>query len=411
VNQGRISGCLYLENSLATGAFTSERVKLLKLLLSQMAMALDNARLYSGLEASEARFRSLVENANEGIVVAQNEAVKYCNPRVLEMTGYTPEELRTRDFVEFIHPEDREIVLDEYRARLSGEQPASNYSVRIITKYGQEKYVFISSASIAWDGQPAALALLTDITELKRSEEQMSQLRSELVHTSRTHAMGEMTAALAHELNHPLGSILNNANAARRFLEQDNPDLDEIRDIINDIISEDRRASEVMKKVRNMVKKSDVGLAPVKINSVIEDVLKLTHSEFIIEDVSLSKQLAKNLPRVSGECIQLQQVFINLIMNAMDAMRESQTKELHLSTARHDADNVVVCIKDTGCGLSDKGQANLFEPFFTTKEEGMGMGLSVTKTIVKAHGGAIWAENNEGVGASFFFTLPRSEER
>jgi PAS domain S-box-containing protein len=406
INQEKVSGILYLENNLAIGAFTSERVELLQLLSSQMAMALDNARLYSDLEASEARFRSLVENANETIVVAQDETVKYGNPQVSKLTGYTPEELGSRDFVELIHPEDREIVLGEYKTRLSGERPASSYSIRVITKDGQEKHVLVSSALIDWEGKPATLTMLTDITDRKRAEEQMNQLRSELIHTARTSTMGEMTAALAHELNHPLGSILNNAYAARRFLEQDDPDLDEIRDIINDIISEDRRANEVMQKVRNLMKKTEVGLAPVKINSIIEEVLKLTHSELIIENVSLSKQLEKDLPQVTGERIQLQQVFINLIMNAVDAMKESKTKELHVSTARHDADNVVVCIRDTGAGFTDEEQGKLFKPFFTTKEEGMGMGLSVTKTIIKSHGGEIWAENNEEAGASFLITLP-----
>jgi C4-dicarboxylate-specific signal transduction histidine kinase len=250
-----------------------------------------------------------------------------------------------------------------------------------------------------------------DITERKQAEEQMNQLRSELVHAARTGTMGEMTAALAHELNHPLGSILNNANAARRFLRQDSPDLDEIRDIINDIISEDRRAYGVMQKVRNLMKKTELGLAPVRINEIIEEVLTLTRSECLIENVDLSTEQKEHLPEVAGERIQLQQVFINLIMNAVDAMKESKTRELRISTALHGADNVVVCIRDTGCGLSDKAKDNLFKPFFTTKKEGMGMGLSVTRTIVESHGGDIWAENNEGAGASFFVTLPHSKER
>ena len=158
------------------------------------------------------------------------------------------------------------------------------------------------------------------------------------------------------------------------------------------------------------MKKTEGGSTPVKINSVIGEVLELMRSEFIIENVLLSEQLGEELLDVAGERIQLQQVFINLIMNAIDAMKESKTKELHVSTARHDADNVVVCIRDTGAGIGDEESESLFKPFFTTKEEGMGMGLSVTKTIIMSHGGEIWAENNEGVGASFFVTLPHCKE-
>ncbi|MHC4557649.1 MAG: PAS domain S-box protein [Planctomycetota bacterium] len=251
----------------------------------------------------------------------------------------------------------------------------------------------------------------SDITKRRQSEQQMSQMRSELLHASRTGTMGELTAALAHELNHPLGSILNNANAARRFLEQDNPNLDEIRNIINDIISEDRRANEVMQKVRNLMKKTEVGFAPVNINTIIEEVIKLTHSEFVIENVRLSDKLAKDLPLVAGERIQLQQVFINLIMNAIDAMKESKMKKLHLSTARHDAENIIISVKDSGTGIDESKKDSLFKPFFTTKKEGMGMGLSVTRTIIKSHGGDIWAENNQGAGACFFIMLPSYKEK
>jgi two-component system sensor kinase FixL len=327
------------------------------------------------------------------------------------LTGYSQEEMRSLSFGMFIHPEDLQPVLREYRARLSGERPTNRYAVRIIRKDGEERHVFVNSALIDWDSRPATLAMLTDITELKRSEEQMNQLRSELVHTARTSVMGEMTAALAHELNHPLGSILNNANAARRYLAQDNPDLDEIRDIISDIISEDRRANEVMQRVRGLMKKTDVGLAPVKINDIIEEVIKLTHSELVIDNVSLSKQLAKGLAPVAGERIQLQQVFINLIINAIDAMRTSQTKALHISTVQQDADTVRICVRDSGAGFTDEQKGSLFKPFFTTKKEGLGMGLSVTRTIIKSHGGDICAENNQDIGASFFITLPVHKER
>jgi len=245
-----------------------------------------------------------------------------------------------------------------------------------------------------------------DITERTQAEEDMNQLRNELLHATRTGTMVELTAALAHEINHPLGSILNNANAAKRFLDSKKPDLDEIREIIADIISEDRRASDVIQKLRSLMKKTEAEFIPLDINHIIEEVLVLTHSELVIKNISLSKKLKKNLPNISGERVQLQQVFLNLIMNANDAMKKSRTKNLHISTATDDAKNIIVCVRDSGTGLDESNKDKLFEPFYTTKKEGMGMGLSVNKTIITAHNGDIWAENNKEGGASFYIKLP-----
>jgi C4-dicarboxylate-specific signal transduction histidine kinase len=248
-----------------------------------------------------------------------------------------------------------------------------------------------------------------DITERRKSEEDMRLLRSELLHTTRVLTMGEFTGALAHELNHPLGSILNNANAAKRVLEQKEPDLNEIRDIIADIISEDKRASNVIQRLRDLMKKTEIELSSLAMNDVIEDVIGLIHSDLVIKNISLSKQLTKKLPEVSGDRVQLQQVFLNLIINATDAMKNSKEKRLHISTAKNGGEGIIVCVKDSGSGFDQKEKDNVFEPFFTTKKEGMGMGLPIAQTIIKALHGEIWVENNEEGGASLFVTLPASE--
>jgi two-component system sensor kinase FixL len=240
----------------------------------------------------------------------------------------------------------------------------------------------------------------------------MNFLRSELLHTTRTGTMAELTGALAHELNHPLGSILNNANAAKRFLRNESPDLDEIREIIDDIISEDKRARDVMQKLRALMKKSEVVFNQININNIIEEVIILTHSELIIENITLSKQLGKRLPPILGDRIQLQQVFLNLIINAKDAMKECIEKKLHISTTVDDPDNILVCVRDSGTGIEADKAEKLFKPFFTTKQEGMGMGLSVNKTIIESHDGKIWSENNEDrKGASFFIKFPIYKEK
>jgi signal transduction histidine kinase len=244
-----------------------------------------------------------------------------------------------------------------------------------------------------------------DITEKKDIENQMNELRSELIHSTRAGTMVELTAALAHELNHPLGSILNNANAARRILGTEYPDMNEIKEIIDDIVSEDRRASDVMQRLRALMKKTEVEFGPVHINNILKEVIEFMRSELIINNISLSQQLEKGLPMVNGDRTQIQQVFLNLIINACDAMKESKAKDLLISSKIHNKDTVIVQVKDKGCSIGEKEKAKLFKPFFTTKKEGMGMGLSVCRTIIRTHGGDIWAENNEDGGASFFVTL------
>jgi PAS domain S-box-containing protein len=249
-----------------------------------------------------------------------------------------------------------------------------------------------------------------DITERRKSEEDLRQLQSELLHATRVLTMGEFTGALAHELNHPLGSILNNANAAKRVLEHEEPNLDEIREIIADIISEDKRASDVIQRLRDLMRKTEAKFSPLALNDVIDEVLGLVHSDLVIKNISFSTQLAKRLPEVNGDRVQLQQVFLNLIINATDAMKETEEKTLHISTAKHDGGGIIICVRDSGIGFDGEERDDLFQPFFTTKKEGLGMGLPIARTIIKALNGRIWLENNEAGGASLFVTLPGSEK-
>jgi len=304
-------------------------------------------------------------------------------------------------FMRSIHPEDKTFVEESWMEAFKNEPHVIEYRIiaanRVKWVSEQIEVKFKKEGELLF-----AVGIIQDITERKESEEELREIKSELLHSTRNRTVVELTAALAHELNHPLGSILNNANAARRYLSKKKPDFDEIRAIIDDIISEDRRASDVMQRVRALMKHSQIELFPIKINIVIEDVLKLTQSDLIIKNVLVSKQLGNNLPTFEGDYVQLQQVFLNLIINAADAMHGSKMKKIQISTAKQDSKNIIVCVRDSGTGFDEKDKDKLFDPFFTTKKDGMGMGLSVVKTIVKAHGGDIWVENNEKRGASFF---------
>jgi PAS domain S-box-containing protein len=304
-------------------------------------------------------------------------------------------------FIKSIHPEEKTFVEESWMKAFKNVPQVIEYRIiaadRVKWVREQIEVKFKKEGELLF-----AVGIIQDITERKEAEKELRELKSELLQSTRNRTVVELTAALAHELNHPLGSILNNANAARRYLSKKKPDFDEIRDIIDDIISEDRRATDVMQKVRALMKHSQIELFPIKINIIIEDVLKLTHSDLIIKNVLVSKQFEKNPPIFKGDRVQLQQVFLNLIINATDAMNESKVKKIHISTAKQDSRGIIVCVRDSGTGFDEKEKEKLFEPFFTTKKEGLGMGLSVVKTIVKSHGGDIWVENNKKRGASFF---------
>ena len=322
--------------------------------------------------------------------------------------GYKPEESVGQSTEKYYaNPEDYDRVGSLQQDAIRRGEDVISTEVMARRKDGKVIPVELTATFYKEEGKLINItAMVRDITERKQAEKKMDILKSELLHATRVDTMVELTAALAHEINHPLGSILNNANAAKRFLEHKEPDLDEIREIIGDIISEDKRAGDVIAKLRSLMKKTDIEYTQLDINTVIEGVLKLTNSEIVFNQISLSKRFEENLPKLNGDSIQLQQVFLNLIMNAMDAMRDSQVKHLTISTSQHDAQFILVCVMDSGAGFDENEKDHLFKPFFTTKKEGMGMGLSVIKTIVNAHCGDIWPENNQDGGASFFVKLP-----
>ncbi|MDH4230450.1 MAG: ATP-binding protein, partial [Nitrospirota bacterium] len=256
-------------------------------------------------------------------------------------------------------------------------------------------------------GRPVfATGIIQDISDRKEKEEQSRLLEEELRHVSRVSALGEMTAAIAHEVNQPLAAIMSNAQAAQRILGNEHPDMSELREILADIISDDRRAKEVIQRLRAMLKKSEFEYVPVNVNEIIREVVPLVRSDLLIRGVWLSLELDENMPPVYGDRVQLQQVLLNLVLNACDAMNSAEHKIVTISTSRRDSGEVIVRVSDNGPGIRGEHFSELFHPFFTTKEEGLGMGLAINRAIVSAHGGRIWAENNLRGGASFFFAVP-----
>jgi two-component system sensor kinase FixL len=253
----------------------------------------------------------------------------------------------------------------------------------------------------------------TEVTERKRAEVQAQRNRQELAHFARVSTMGELTASLAHELRQPLTGIMTNAQAARKLLGRVPPDLGELRDSLEDIISDNRRAADVIQRLRDMLRKGELRQARLDLNELIGEVTRLLSSDAIIRSITVKLDLAPSPVVVSGDRVQLEQVILNLFMNAMDAMAEvpDGQRTIVVRTDKSAAKPAHVAIEDGGTGLREGTQERLFEPFYTTKVAGMGMGLSIARSIIEAHGGTIWATNNGTRGATFHFTLPSADGR
>jgi len=242
----------------------------------------------------------------------------------------------------------------------------------------------------------------------KQGELETQRLRQELTHIGRVSAMGELTASLAHELNQPLTAILSNAQAAQRLLAADVIDLEEVREILSDIVEDDKRAAAVIHRVRILLRKGALEFMPLDVNDIVGEVAWLVKSDALIRNVSMSLELAPGLPSVLGDRVQLQQVVLNLVLNGLDALRPpwAGARSLVIRTARDGAAAVTVAIEDSGAGIDAKDTERIFQPLYTTKAEGLGMGLAIARTIVDAHDGRLVAANNGHGGATVHFTLP-----
>jgi PAS domain S-box-containing protein len=252
--------------------------------------------------------------------------------------------------------------------------------------------------------------IFVNALERKRAEAQVARARAELLHVERLSSLSELTASLAHELNQPLAAILSNAQAALRFLKSDKPDLNEFQEIMQDIVSDDQRAGNVIRSVRSMIKREEGEKRTILLNDILNDVIQIFRSEAIFRNVGIETELDEFLPPVLGDKVQLQQVLINIVMNGAEAMSgiPPGQRKLILRTQRKDH-SLCVSVRDFGPGIDKGNLERVFEPFFTTKGTGLGMGLAVCSSIMKNHGGRIWAENNLDGGATFFIELPIGE--
>jgi PAS domain S-box-containing protein len=413
LNQGQLKGALYLENSLTPRAFAPARIAVLKLIAAQAAISLENTRLYRGLAEREAKIRRLVDANIIGIVVGDLEGrILEANDAFLGIVGYNREDLVAgrMHWTDLTPPEWLEIDLRQWAPEImrTGSLPA--YEKEYFRKDGSRVPVLVGAVFLEDSGKEC-VAFVLDLTERKQGEEALRELQSELAHVNRLSVMGELTASLAHEITQPIASARNNASAALNFLGQRPPDLSEVREALGCVVRDADRAGDIIDRIRDHIKKAPPRKHRFDVNEAIIEVIELARTAIIKNGVSVQTSLAEGLLPVQGDRVQVQQVALNLILNAVEAMSsvEAGTRELWISTEQGHAKGVLVSVRDSGSGIDPECLERVFEAFYTTKSDGVGMGLSICRSIIDTHGGRLWAGANDSRGAVFQFTLPDAE--
>ena len=375
----------------------------------------ERKRVEEALRGSEKKYRTLTDNLSVGVFRStpgpKGNYIEV-NSAYMRMFGFDNKEtlLSLYAYDLYQNPEDR----DSFSNKMLKDGGVKNEEIMFKRRDGTPFSGSVTAVAVKnSDGNVSHYdGILEDVTELRQAKKEARKRREEIAHLARVATMGELSASLAHELNQPLTAILSNAQAALRFMAGDRADLDEIRDILDDIVADDRRAGKVIQRLRSLFRKGELIKVSVDINNLIQEVVSLIHTETMIRNVSIETTLDRSLSPVLGDKIHLQQVIINFILNASDAMTDIDEgqRKIIISTSKADEKMVKVGVHDCGIGFDEDNMDHIIEPFFTTKPEGMGMGLSINQTIINAHLGRMWAVNNPDRGATFFFTLPIHDE-
>ena len=371
----------------------------------------DRVRVEHALRSSEERFAKAFRSGPDAICITQQATGRLIdvNERWQILFGFPRGHALGRTLAELgiVRNAGDQQKLDEL-ART--ESQLHDYVEMSLSSSSGDILETILTAEVAeTDGEPCRISVIRDVTKQRRAEREAQDQRLQMAHLMRVALLGQLSGALAHELNQPLTAILSNAQAAQRFLKHDSIDLVELRAILDDIVDDDKRAGEVIRRLRGLLKRGEAQFQTVNVNEVVAETLKLAQGDLIARNISASTNLTPAIATVRGDRIQLQQVLLNLILNAADAMSASAPNQRRLTIATKDiGGQVLVSVVDLGHGIPKDRLGRLFEPFFTTKEHGLGLGLSISQSIVAAHSGRLWAENNFGYGATLHLTLPVS---
>jgi PAS domain S-box-containing protein len=388
----------------------------LELLASQAAISLENARLYGELQEREAKVRRLVDSNIIGIVIWDFDGrIVDANEAFLRILGYGRDDLASRRLSwRDLTPAEWRDADDQRMAELKATGTAQPHEKEYLGKGGSRIPVLVGAAAFG-ERRDQGVAFVVDLTDRKKAEEAVREserryreVQTELEHANRVATMGQLTASIAHEVSQPIGATVFSAQAALRWLGAQPPDMEEVRQALGRIVRDGHRAGDVIGRIRALVKKAPPRKDDLEINKAILEVIALTRGEMVKNGVLVQTQFAEGLPIIQGDRVQLQQVILNLIINAVDAMSgmTEGLRELRIKTAETDSNCVLVAVCDSGPGLSGASLERLFEAFYTTKPNGLGMGLSIARSIIEAHGGRLWVTANVPQGAVFQFILP-----
>jgi len=368
----------------------------------------DRKRAEDALRRSKAQLthaQSLSKTGSVGFKVATGEIV--WSDEAARIYGY---ESDTKPSVELVlqrvHPDDIAIVQREIDRARQGEQEF-DFELRLMMPDGTIKYVYALAHLLKDGGSDEIVGALMDITAAKQAQDALSKAQAELAHVTRVTSLGELAASIAHEVNQPLSAIVTNGAAGLRWLDRESPVLDEVRSSLESIIGDAKRASEVIHKIRSFSKKTNPEMTQLHINDVVDEAVSLIKREAFDHRVTMRLQLASGLPSVRGDRIQLQQVIFNLAINGVQAMTmvADRPRVLFIRTQLLEPDQVLVAVEDGGVGIEPENLNRLFSAFYTTKPNGLGMGLSICRSIIEAHGGRVWASRNSDRGMIFQFTI------
>jgi PAS domain S-box-containing protein len=381
--------------------------------LTLAALMAERRRAEQTLRRSEERFAVAFRSSPDALVIIRlrDGQIVDVNERWVAMFSYPRtaaigQSLKLLNL--FRHPADG----DRFYAHLATQGHLNEVELQLRTRHSTPRSALVTAQSVMMADESCFLIVMRDVTDRHRAEIELSTQRAELAHLSRVALLGELSAAFAHELNQPLAAIMANARAGQRLLAREPSDLIEVSSILEDIVSDDRRAGEVIRRLQALLVRGELQLQPLDINGLVSEVVQLIHSELIRREVLVQTRLAEELPRVPADRVQVQQVLMNLLVNACDAMGGQPREEriVTIVTGETLGKEVKVSVVDQGPGLPLGKEEQVFEPFFTSKSHGLGLGLSICRTIVTAHGGALWGVNNPDRGATFHLVLRARHE-
>ncbi|MBZ9783657.1 AAA family ATPase [Pseudomonas sp. REP124] len=421
MNHSKLTGALYLENSLTAQAFSGSRIAVLKLVVSQAAISLENARLYREIAEREAKIRRLVDSNIIGILfwTIAGDIIE-ANDAFLHMVGYEREDVNCGRvcWKDLTPPEFREVSENSMLDAVQSGR-AQSFEKEYVRKDGSRVPVIVGLAMLE-ASRIEGVAFVMDLTDRKRAEEKVHEgerryrdVQNELAHANRVATMGQLAASIAHEVSQPIAATLMNGHAALRWLKAQPPEIGEAEQVLARLITDANRAADVLDRIRSHIRKTPPQKSSVDINALIREMVDFTHGEATKGEVTVDIALALELPHVEADRVELQQVLLNLIVNAIEAMRAvtDGVRQLHISTSQDESGGILVQVSDSGPGFSTEQAEQVFTAFFTTKDAGLGMGLSICRSIIEGLGGKLWGKGNRPRGAMIQFTIPNEQQK